>query len=128
MKNFFPVLLVLCSACGVTIPATHSVDKLDRLSAGMDRSAVISALGEPESAPVPGKQVNGATLQVDQYGLYQKHAALWAGILGPLTLTFYWWVPPERHLNSFWVQYADGKLARWGKAFSWKPEAPPSVK
>jgi len=127
MKRLSPILFFFCSACGVLTPATHSVDKLDRLSAGMERSAVISTLGEPKSTPVPGKPVNGATLQVDQYGLYGGHSALWAAILGPFTLTWFWWVPPSTHLNSYWVQYADGKLSRWGKANSWTPDAPQSV-
>jgi len=123
MKRLLPILLVLCNACGVTIPMTHSIDKLGQLSQGMDRSAVVSTLGKPQEVPVLGEQVNDTAIQVDEYDLFQKHAALWDVILGPITLTLTWWYPSPRHMNSYWVQYLDGKLARWGKAQSWKPES-----
>ncbi|MCX5790295.1 MAG: hypothetical protein NTX64_17575 [Elusimicrobia bacterium] len=107
----------------MTVPLAQGVDKLDSLSVGMSRDQVVTVLGAPDLQPPqpPGRRPDGSASQLDSYRLYGRHDALQDGLLCPITLYFCFF-PNSWHVRSYWVQYLDGKLARWGKAGGWKPD------
>jgi len=128
LKSLWLVPLFLVQGCGVSVPLSHGVDKLDGLSKGMDREQVVARIGKPDPGdPQQAKLPDGRASQVDSYRLYGRHDALQDMLLCPITI-YFCFAPNSWHVRPYWLQYLDGKLARWGKAGGWNPNSAEGLK
>ena len=86
-------LLMLMSGCGIAIPLKRNESKLTRLNLDADRSYIIKTIGLPTASRGSKKQEDGSILQIDEYWLYARNAAMWGIMLGIFTGTVSWWLP-----------------------------------
>jgi hypothetical protein len=111
------------NGCGIVQPMVRSERKLSRIAISAERSAVILAIGDPDAVRGAKKLESGSTLQVDEYRLYGKGVGWFDLALCPFTITLTCWLPaPRFEPTSYWVQYIDGKVDKWGRAGDWTPD------
>jgi hypothetical protein len=122
VRTVFGSLAILSSGCGIAIPSAHSESKLSLLSINDDRSKVLATIGVPDAVRGARKLENGQTVQVDEYRLYEKDAAMFAAAMCIPTVTLACWIPPPNRTIPYWVQSIDGKLEKWGRAGDWRPD------
>lgn len=101
MKHLPLILLVLLFACATT-------GKLARLNIGMEKPGVIQTMGEPDAVRGSITNRHGQVIEVWEYELQKKDSRNpWTGA-SPAT---------------YWLFFADGRLARWGEAGDWRRES-----
>jgi hypothetical protein len=102
------------------VPITNSESKLALIEINAQRSDVIRNIGMPSNVRGATTLENGSTLQIDEYKVYSKGASWFAVAFCPLTLTLSCWVPAPRFEETYWVQYVNGRVFKWGKAGDWQ--------
>ncbi len=123
IMNFSLYLLLILSliGCGVITPAQRNKTKLSNIHLKMSKEEVAFILGECNE--VRGSIVNkkGQVVEVWEYSLYRKTASLENVLLGPILLTFSWWIPLNSYSN-YWFYFVDEQLIQWGRAGDWNDE------
>lgn len=121
MYRALPLIFLILSGCGIVVPICRSESKLSKLSLDQDKQEVIRLIGNPSVVRGAKKLENGISMEVSEYRLYSKNAWWIDAVMGIPLLTMSWWIPFSEY-RSYWLQYENGKLAKWGKAGDWQPD------
>ena len=92
----------------VLLQCATSAKSLTKISLGMIKGEVISALGEPTAARGSITNKYDQVVEVWEYRLYQYEGAIEG--LSP-------------YYNLYWLYFVDNKLVQWGQAGDWEREA-----
>lgn len=126
MKLFTSLLIAAISLTSfVGCSTTKSTKKLSRISLDMTKEEVRDNMGEPTVVRGSLKNKHGEVIEVWEYKLAVPTSAgqkVGKGFATAVTLGT-WLAVDEGETGYYWLYFADGTLAQWGKAGDWKQEA-----
>lgn len=85
---------------------TITPDSFLKVSIGMDKNQVMKKLGKPAIIRGASQDKSGQIIEIFEYDV--DSSSFWDSI---------------KTIDSYWLQFCDGKLTQWGKIGDWKKEA-----
>jgi hypothetical protein len=118
-------LLILMAVGLVGCASSGGTKRLAKISIGMEKGAVIKAIGAPDVVRGSIKNKHDQIVEVWEYRLARAQSGSeGAGRAAMAVFTFGMSLGMDPVAKvPYWLTFVDGKLNKWGQAGDWKKEA-----
>jgi len=121
-------LLILMAVVLVGCANSGGTKKLAKISIGMEKGAVIKAIGAPDVVRGSIKNKHDQIVEVWEYRLVRARSGSEAAAKAALAVFTFGMSGMSLGVDTvakvpYWLTFVEGKLNKWGQAGDWKKEA-----